>query len=215
MSAWPINFFDLMVIVIVLLSGLVAFARGMVRELLKLASWIGAAVVTSYGFAYVRPMLRDLIHIRPIADAVGAIGIFLISLILFSFVANLIAEHVRDSAFKGFDRTLGFVFGLIRGAVIVSLAYLFLILIVTPANLPDWIREARTRPLVEYGVELLATMAPKNLRLETRSTIRVLRMRGGRAIETERAVRGLIAPPPIETGKERRGRANRRKKGKQ
>lgn len=214
MSVLPINFFDFVVILIILLSSLVAFARGMVRELLKLASWIGAAVVVSYGFAYVRPMLRELIQIRPVADAVGVVGIFLIALILFSVVANLVAGHVRDSGFKGLDRTLGFVFGLIRGALVVCLAYLFLVWIVTPANLPDWIREARSRPLIEHGVELLVAIAPKSLRLETRSAIRVLRRNGVRAVESERAVRGLIAPPRIETDKERRGKAERRKKEK-
>ena len=106
MDSLPINTFDIIVLAVLLLSGVIAFARGMVKELLKLASWVGAGIAAFYGFAFARPYVRDFVPIEPIADGLAAVGIFLVTLVALSFLANVISSHVRDSGLSALDRTL-------------------------------------------------------------------------------------------------------------
>lgn len=209
----PLNAFDLIVLGIFLLSGVLAFARGMAKEILRLAAWVGAGYAAIYGFAFARPYARDVIPVDFLADSVAGIGIFLLALVVFLFLANLIAGHLKDGSLGALDRSLGFLFGLVRGAVIVSLAYLFLGWIATGENLPNWIVEAKSRPLVEQGAALLVRIAPRRLRDEAAATAEATRARARKAIEAERKVRELSAPPATrDSGETRPGYSGKERK---
>lgn len=154
------NIIDLIVLAVLLLSGIFAFARGLVKEVLSIVSWVGAAFATFYGFYYVAAFTRRFIDSPMIADAVAGGGLFLVSLFALSFVSGLISNRVRESTVGSVDRTLGFVFGLVRGFVLISLAYLALSWALPPAEQPKWVRAAKTMPIMEQGAAFIAALAP-------------------------------------------------------
>src|SRR5690606_12415044 len=140
---------DLAVLGVIAISALFAVMRGFVREVLSVAGWIGAALVALYGFTPLRPHARDLLGPSLIADiALGAV-LFPFALIVFSLVTHAIAGRVRGSALSAVDRTLGLVFGIVRGAALVCLAYLLLGWAVPAAEHPPWVTGARTLPFVQ------------------------------------------------------------------
>lgn len=158
------NIADLAVIGIILLAGLTALSQGFVRVVLALLGWVGAAFATLYGFRYVQPYAQKWISVGFFADAAAAITIFLVTLILLTVLSHAIGRRVRDSGLSALDRSVGLVFGLCFGAVLVSLAYLG---VAWAINLPEaiddqpkWIREAKSRPLVEWGAANLQRLAP-------------------------------------------------------
>lgn len=158
------NLVDLIVIVIVLLSGVFALARGLVREVLAIFSWIGAAFATFYGFDYLNPYTLRLIDTPMIANIVTGSAIFLVTLFVLSLVSGTISGAVRGTAAGSVDRTLGFVFGLARGAVLVCIAYLALSFIIPPGDQPAWVKAARTAPFMERGADFLYSLAPAHVR---------------------------------------------------
>jgi membrane protein required for colicin V production len=160
MEDFPINVTDAVVIGVLLASGLLAFARGFVSELLSIASWVGAILVTFHLFPVVSFLARDYIELELIADGVTILGVFVIALVLFSTIGHFIARRARAAGMGFLDRTLGFVFGLARGAVMISLAYLALVWLMPRDEHPVWVQEARVLPLVAYGGHLLQRMAP-------------------------------------------------------
>lgn len=164
MQVLGFNLVDLIVIAVVLLSGVFALARGLVREVLAIFSWVGAAFATFYGYDYLNPYALRLIGEPIIANIVTGASIFLVVLFALSLIAGAIAGTVRGTAAGSVDRTLGFVFGLARGAVLVSIAYLALSFMVPPREQPAWIQTARTVPLMERGADLLYSLAPANIR---------------------------------------------------
>ncbi|MFN4281454.1 MAG: CvpA family protein [Alphaproteobacteria bacterium] len=164
MQVLGFNLVDLIVIAVVLLSGVFALARGLVREVLAIFSWVGAAFATFYGYDYVNPYALRLIGEPIIANIVTGASIFLVVLFVLSLLAGAIAGTVRGTAAGSVDRTLGFVFGLARGAVLVSIAYLALSFMVPAREQPAWIQTARTVPLMERGADLLYSLAPANIR---------------------------------------------------
>ena len=164
MQDFPINPADLTVAVLVILSGIFAMARGFVREVLSLASWVGAALVTLWGFGLVRPYAHGMIANGLLADIVTGAALFIVSLIVFSMVGGGIASLVRGTGLNALDRSLGFVFGLVRGILLVAVMWLGVAWAIPTGDQPLWLRDAKTRPLVEHLAEYLRGFAPPELR---------------------------------------------------
>ena len=164
MDKLPSSIPDLVVVAVVLISGLLAFTRGFTKEVLSIAGWIGAAIITLEAFPHVMPYVQAYIHDRLLANAATIIGIFVVSLVVLWLVSNAIARRVQNSHIGALDRSLGFLFGLLRGVVLLSLAYLILAQFVPPSEHPAWLREARATPVIRYGAEALARFTPDNIR---------------------------------------------------
>jgi membrane protein required for colicin V production len=164
MEAPPINVTDVVVALVILISGLLAFFRGFVHELLAVVSWIGAGLATLYGFPYLRPQVRELITVPFIADMTAGVAIFLIVLIALSILTRILSRRIRTSSLGPLDRSLGLVFGFLRGALLVCVAWLIFAWLLPREDHPKWITEAKVRPLVERGGVLLVGLLPARLR---------------------------------------------------
>lgn len=159
----PFQLLDLILFGIMLVSGLLALMRGFTREVLSLVAW-GASAFAAY-FAIKQQPLLDLA--MPYVDkpilaqiAVGAIA-FIITLIVVSLISVKISDSVVDSAAGAFDRTLGFLYGLARGFVLVAIAYLFYGWLLPFDKQEDWVRNASSLPAIKaVGETLLGFMPP-------------------------------------------------------
>jgi len=160
------NWVDLVVLGVIALSGLLAFMRGLVREVLGVGAWIIAAFVASpYGvFPYIAPWVRQQISDHTIADAVSMGAVFLVVLIVLSFVASAISSAVQGVGLGGLDRTLGLVFGLARGALLLCVAYILAGLAIAVDQWPAPVLDARTLPTVYRGAVWLAAQMPPGYR---------------------------------------------------
>ena len=169
-----INIFDAVVIGIIVFSGLISFFRGFVREVLSLGAWVGAALVSLYSFPSVAQMLAPYIDKPEIASGFAALGTFMVALIAISMFNGLIMRYVKQGADVGFlDNTLGLGFGALRGALLISLGYFVLTLLMSEDDFPAWVKEAQTRKIVESGALLIARVAPDYLdNLSPLSTIK-------------------------------------------
>ncbi|SIT76345.1 CvpA family protein [Pontibaca methylaminivorans] len=121
---------DGVVALIVVLSALLAYARGMVREALAIVGWIVAAVLGFLLAPQVEPLIREVPVIGDfIADScelslVAAFAaVFAVALILMSFFTPLFSSMIQRSALGGLDRGLGFLFGVARGVLLIAIAF--------------------------------------------------------------------------------------------
>lgn len=147
----PINIVDLIVIVVLLLSALLALFRGFVKEVLSIVGWVAALAATYFFFPVARDIARSYIDSRIFADIAAGAALFIPTLILCSLATHWISEQVRASAVSAVDRSLGFVFGLARGALIVIVAWWIVDRLMPPPTQPVWLLEARSRPLAVAG----------------------------------------------------------------
>jgi membrane protein required for colicin V production len=154
------NVLDLIVIVVIALSALLAFARGFVKEALSIVSWLGAAAAAVYGLRYVRPYVDQLISSPMVAGAAAAIGIFVVSLIVISIVTAAIARQVKSSSLSALDRSLGFLFGAARGVVLACLGIQVVMWVIPEPDWPGWMRESKTRPYLASGADYLKSLVP-------------------------------------------------------
>jgi membrane protein required for colicin V production len=154
---------DIGIAVLVLISAVLAYVRGLVHEVLSVAGWIGAIFATFYGFPFLHPYARQLITIDIVADFGAGIVIFVLSLVILSLMTRRISKKVKESPLNAVDRSLGFLFGLLRGALIVCIAYIGLGMFYPQDDRPQWISEARSMELIEPGAALLVALIPENL----------------------------------------------------
>ena len=121
---------DAIVAVTIILSAILAYSRGFVREGLAIVGWIAAAVV-AYSFAdAARPLIAQLPVVNKfLADSCelatigGFAAVFALALVVFSILTPLFAAMVQRSALGGLDQGLGFLFGVARGAILVAVAF--------------------------------------------------------------------------------------------
>ncbi len=156
------NGIDILVIAVLLISGVFAYMRGFVHETLSIAGWVGASFVTLYATPLLKPFARRFIDTPFWADLLSGALIFIVTLAVLFVVTRLISRGVKESALGALDRALGFLFGLLRGAVIVSLIWIGYAWTTPLKKQPAWIHEARTLPLVIRGAEILNTLVPPN-----------------------------------------------------
>ena len=160
MDGLPVNVTDLVVIAVLVISGLLAFARGFIREVLSIGGWVGAAAAPIYGFPLAKPFLRNYISTELLADLITGVAIFVVTLGVLAALSHMLSRNVRDSSLGAVDRSLGLLFGLVRGAVLVCVAWLLFAFLTAPDDRPDWITEARTLPLVTAGADALVRLLP-------------------------------------------------------
>jgi membrane protein required for colicin V production len=167
MEGLPFTLADVAIVLVVIVSGVLAFLRGFVHEVLAVASWIGAAFATLHWFPYAQPIAQEVISVPLLADVTTGVVIFLTVVILLSLATRLVAGMVRNLGLGPLDRSLGLVFGLLRGFLLVCLAWLaFAWFVPLDEDRPDWARDARARPAVIWGAGLLLDLLPERLFLE-------------------------------------------------
>lgn len=158
------NWVDLAVLVIVAFSGMLGFLRGMVREVLGLAAWVGAGLVAILLNQQSQDFLHRFIPNPDIMLPVAFLLPFLVVLIVLSLLARLLGGAVRKSALGGLDRTLGLVFGLARGAALMVAAYLIAGAFEPVDHWPDQVLEARTLPSIYLGAAWVVQRLPEEYR---------------------------------------------------
>lgn len=161
MAAFSFQWVDLLVVAIVGASAVFAVYRGFVAETLSIFAWAAAAFATLF-FApdAVAPLSRSMSYVA--ANIAAYVGVFLLVLIPLSFISARVADNVRSSAVGPLDRSLGAVFGVIRGLILIAMAYLLFTLIVPVKKQPAWIMRAWTLPLVQDTGDVLLDMVPSH-----------------------------------------------------
>ena len=155
------TFFDAVVFFIIGYSLIRGITRGFTTELLKLVSWFGALLITLYGVAYgASDFARRFVQPDSLADIIALGVLFFSSFLLLRFLAGKIGEGVKNSLVGILDRSLGALFGILRGLVVVAAGFLLLDYFFSDKSMDRWTRDAQTRPLVSYSAEMLATIVP-------------------------------------------------------
>ena len=167
----PITIFDGIVIAVVLFSAILAMVRGFSREILSIASWGGSVAAAYYLYPVLLPYARNYTDDDKIAIAGSAGVVFLVSLIVISFITSRIADFIIDSRIGALDRTLGFLFGAARGILLLVVAVAFWNWLVDVKTQPEWVTQAKSKPFLDGLVGKLEAVLPDDIEPQIRSRI--------------------------------------------
>ncbi|MDA7963862.1 CvpA family protein [Ruegeria sp.] len=121
---------DGVVALIVVVSGILAYSRGFMREVLAIAGWVAAAVLAFIFAPQVVPLVKEVPVVGEflrdsceLSVITGFAAVFAVALIVVSIFTPLFSSLVQRSALGGLDQALGFFFGIARGILLVAIAF--------------------------------------------------------------------------------------------
>lgn len=167
----PITLLDGILLVIMLISAVLAMVRGFVREVLSIASWVAAAASAYFLYGHVLPFARQYISNEYVALGASVAGVFLLTLIIVSYITMRISDFVLDSRIGALDRTLGFLFGAARGLLLLVVAVAFWNWLIDVRQRPDWVNEAKSKPFLDSLVLKLEAVLPDDIEPQIRQRI--------------------------------------------
>jgi len=139
------NWVDLIIIAIIVISALISLVRGFVKESISLASWVVAGFIALRYFTALADLLEPYIESPTIRSGTGFAILFVCSLIVGAVINFMASQLVSKTGLSGTDKSLGVVFGAARGIIIVIM--LVLLAGLTPMPAESWWNEST---MVEY-----------------------------------------------------------------
>lgn len=159
----PITLLDILLLLVMLISGMLAMIRGFMREILSIGAWGVAALVTLYSYSRVLPIAKQYVASDMVAAGASIGAVFLLTLLVVSIITVRISDMVLDSRVGALDRTLGFLFGLGRGLLVVVVAFLFFAWLVPDRSQPEWVRGAKSKVVLQSTGQWLMSLLPEDL----------------------------------------------------
>ena len=164
----PITYLDAALLAICFISGLLAMYRGIAREMLSIVSWVIAAAAVLYFVIYHKPFAEEMAAQMgtkaPVAQIVVGAVIFLIVLIVVHLITARISDSILDSRIGMIDRVLGFIFGVLRGFILIVVPYMFYeAFFPDPNQHLDWVRKAQSMPYIKATGDTLRSVLESHL----------------------------------------------------
>lgn len=161
------TYVDAGVAAIILISAILAYSRGLVREVLSIAGWVIAAVVAYILTPAVEPLAREIPVVKDIIGETCVLSlivafavVFAIALIVVSIFTPLFSGMVQQSAIGGVDQGLGFLFGVARGILLVLIAFILYDTIFPEGDRLAMVEDSKSRAVLNDSQQRLAEMLP-------------------------------------------------------
>lgn len=146
MEALGLNFADWFILIVLIASGVISFARGFTKEFLSLFLWL-VSFIAAISLEYLAtPKINEFIGNEEISKIISYVVVFIIFIFVGGILIKFISKIVKWSGASGFDRFLGVLFGLIRGSIV-----LFVIFLLLPSSLKttDLISNSKITPVIQ------------------------------------------------------------------
>ena len=174
-----VNFVDIIFLVIVVLSGILSFQKGFIQEIMRISSWVGAGTVALYSYDPLLPVVKKYIDMDIGASAITGASSFILSLIIFYIISHFITGIVKFTPIGALNKSLGFVFGLIRGLAICSVLYIAVIYAYGGKKI-DEIQNAKSQVVLDGSSKLLIAFLPENFENKINGSVKLLQNNAGK-----------------------------------
>jgi membrane protein required for colicin V production len=177
------NWLDIVVLLIVAWSVFTAFRKGLVREILGVASVVLALLLGLWFYGTAAAWLAPYLSSRSLANAVGFLAVFLGITLLSAVAGHVIAKFLRVTGLSMVDHALGAAFGALRGALIAIALVMAIMAFSQEGRPPESIVRSRTAPYVAGAARMFAAMAPHELKEGFRKTYDQAEKAWGKALD--------------------------------
>ena len=145
---------DAVAAAVIVLSSILAYSRGLVRELMAIAGWVGAAILAFVFAPQAQPLVKELPVVGKflqdsceLSIIAAFAAVFAVGLIIAALFTPLFSSVVQRSALGGIDQGLGFLFGVVRGIILIVVAFIAYDRAVGPNSLP-MVDESRSAKVI-------------------------------------------------------------------
>lgn len=151
---------DYAIIAVLLVSASLSLIRGFTKEVLSITGWIVSGYAAIFFGPSIKPLLANYVKIDWVVNGGAMLIVFLLTLIAFSIGGSFIAKSMKASPLGPLDRTMGVIFGGLRGVFIVCMAYLGVSAVIPEDDHPGFIKDAKLRPMLQTGSKAVVALVP-------------------------------------------------------
>lgn len=180
---------DGIVALIVFISAILAYSRGLVREILSIIGWIAAAIIAFVFAPQAVPLINEIPLINDIIGAscelaiiVGFAAVFAIALIIVSIFTPIFSNMIQNTSLGKLDQGLGFIFGIIRGIILVVIG---LVAYTYVGAKVEWVDNSKTKVFLASSQEKMQDMIPTEAPVWIVNRYEDLTVSCGQPVETE------------------------------
>lgn len=155
--------FDILAGAILLVSGLIGFARGAMREVVTVTAFVAGVAISIFALRFSAPIAGHFIHTLWLARVAALVAVFVVVYVAVRLAGGALTRGVRQTALSGLDRALGFAIGLARGAVVIAIIALAIRAATPRERMPHWYTHALIYPEANAGGQALRALAPKGM----------------------------------------------------
>ncbi len=159
-QGFSINPLDATVLIIMLIFGIASYVRGFTASGLTLGAWGGAFIGASYLAPIAMPHVYEIIQPDIMAFAITYGVVFILSLLVLKIIAGIVGRIVKNSDIGSLDSAMGLLFGLFSSMFVISALYMLTTPFISERKQPDWFKQAKSRPLIQYGASMISAMNP-------------------------------------------------------
>ena len=158
-----INMLDIILFLGILISLIIGYSRGFVKEALSIINWLLAAWLAFKYYSDLKTITLSFIETNIIADAISFGILFLFSIIILTILSNLISKNIKNSLLAPLDRIMGMIFGIIRAILLIIVLFIAGNQTVWINNtLPKWIYNAFSYPIIISVTNYLKNILPND-----------------------------------------------------
>ncbi len=158
------NGLDIIILVIVSISALIALNRGLIKEVLSIIGWILGIVAIIYLLPYVQPLAENYIESELMAIIASAFSVLIVFFIIWIYLCSFIIGKVRSSKLSGMDRALGLFFGVLRAFLLIILLNILISWIMPPEAQPETFKQSKYFQLAGSFAEPIEKLIPRSAR---------------------------------------------------
>lgn len=158
---YQLNNFDVIILIIVAISALIALNRGLIKEVLSIVGWVLATMCIIYLLPICLPFAKKFTSSGIIAGVISTLSIFVLFFIIWIYSTGSIIGSIRTSKLNGLDRFLGLFFGIMRAFLLIVLFYIMTSWIVPVDRQPETLAKSKYYQLAGSFAKPLENMIPE------------------------------------------------------
>jgi membrane protein required for colicin V production len=190
-----INALDIIILISVLISIIIGYSRGLIRESFSIFNWLFASWLSFKYYSNLKIILKDLISPEIIVDALSFGLIFLTVIISLSMISNFISKNIKNSLLRPIDNILGMIFGFLR-------AFILVLVLVIAGNqtiwknntIPSLLSKAYSYPIIVLGISYLEKFFPNEIISFDYESLDIKKLKLNNIIDKNK----LFEEPPIK-----------------
>ena len=190
-----INALDIIILISVLISIIIGYSRGLIRESFSIFNWLFASWLSFKYYSNLKTLLKDLISPEIIVDALSFGLIFLAVIISLSMISNYISKNIKNSLLRPIDNILGMIFGFLR-------AFILVLVLVIAGNqtiwkndtIPSLLSKAYSYPIIVLGIAYLEKFFPNEIISFDYESLDIKKLKLNNIIDKNK----LFEEPPIK-----------------
>ena len=163
-----LNNLDVVILIIVAISGLIALSRGLIKEVLSIIGWVLSGFAVIWLLPYMTPITAQYVQSGLISGIISAIFILILFMVIWIIITESLIGKIRGSKLSSVDRILGLFFGLMRAFLIVILINILVSWCMPPEKQPEVLKKSKYYQLAGEFAKPIEGLIPQ----ETLDTIK-------------------------------------------